>query len=417
MMQAVRKAGLLDAFEPPVARAPAAAGDGITRMLRAIRTHLDMDVAFASEISDGQVIIRHADTAGDGPIRVGDVFPIEAGYCQRVVDGRLPELIPDTSAVPEAAALECTRTIPVGAHLSVPLKLSDGGIYGTFCCFSFKPNKSLNERDLKMLRAFADLAAGEIEDTVLQDRALNETSLRIRHAIERDGIAIVYQPIHRLDGEGICGIECLARFADCDLRPPSEWFAEAAEIGLGVELELAAVRAAIRGLPYLPDGLYVAVNVSPATILSGRLDALILKLPPGRVLLEITEHEGVFDYRALAAALEPLRQVARLAIDDVGAGYSGMRHIIDLKPDVIKLDMSLVRDIDRDPARRALALALVAFASGMDSEIVAEGVETKTELATLRELGIQKAQGYYLSRPMPLMAARQFITGERHARR
>jgi EAL domain-containing protein (putative c-di-GMP-specific phosphodiesterase class I) len=158
------------------------------------------------------------------------------------------------------------------------------------------------------------------------------------------------------------------------------------------------------------------VNLSPATILSGAAESLLAEFPADRLVVEVTENQEIGDYVGFARALAPFRTHARFAVDDVGAGYSGMRHILDLHPDIIKLDMSLVRDIDKDPARRALALALVAFASGMDSQIVAEGVETVGELAVLRELGVPRAQGYYLGRPMPLMALLQFLHGDREPR-
>ena len=387
--------------------------DSVTRILRAIRAHLGMDVAFASEVGAGEVAIRHLDSVPDGPIALGQVFAAEEGYCQRIIDGRLPELIPDTAAVAEAAALECTRATPVGAHLSVPIRLRDGRIYGTFCCFSFTADPSLNERDLQMIRAFADLAAGEIDRDLAGARAREELAAAIRDVIARDRMRMVYQPIYRLDDGSIAGVECLARFPDCEIRPPSAWFDEAASVGLGIELELSALRQAIAALPYLPEDLYVAVNVSPQAVLSGAVLPLVEQAPAHRFVIEVTENQEIADYVAFGEALAPLRERAPFAVDDVGAGYSGMRHILALNPDIIKLDMSLVRDIDRDPARRALALALVAFASGIDSQIVAEGVETAGELAALRELGVPRAQGYYLGRPMPLMALLQFLHGER----
>lgn len=415
MAHAAPQTELPEAFLSRPEPDPEPVGNGITRMLRALRAHLGMDVAFASEIRDGKVIIRHADTIPDGALGVGDEFVAEDGYCQRIVDGRLPYLMPDTSTVPEAAALACTRELPVGAHISVPLILRDGSVYGTFCCFNAAADPSLNQRDLDTLRAFADLAAAEIDDNLRADRERKAARERIESVIARGPLGIVYQPIHCLNSGRVVGLEALARFADSALRRPSEWFEEAAEAGIGVDLEMAAVRGALAGSPYLPEDVYLAVNVSPATVLSGQLEAVISGVADGRVVIELTEHEAVSDYVALKQALEPLRGRARLAIDDVGAGYAGMRHILDLEPDIVKLDMSLVRDIDKDPARRALALALVAFTSGMHSEIVAEGVETAGELAVLRALGIPKAQGYFLSRPMPLVVVQKFILGDRLA--
>lgn len=132
--------------------------------LAAIRTHLGMDVAFISEFTAGQRIFRHVDSeTGHAPIAVGQGDPLEESYCQRVVDGRLPELIADAFELPEAAALPCTHSLPVRAHLSVPIRLASGDIYGTFCCYSTHPDASLNERDIALLRIFADLTAGHIE--------------------------------------------------------------------------------------------------------------------------------------------------------------------------------------------------------------------------------------------------------------
>ena len=131
---------------------------------------------------------------------------------------------------------------------------------------------------------------------------------------------------------------------------------------------------------------------------------------PGRVVLEITEHTDVEDYDRLLRALQPLRQRGlKVAVDDTGAGYASLRHILNLRPDFIKLDMDLIRHIDLDPARRALASALIAFARDTDSCIIAEGIETASEFATLRSLGVEQAQGYFLGRPMPLEQALQSI--------
>jgi EAL domain-containing protein (putative c-di-GMP-specific phosphodiesterase class I) len=144
---------------------------------------------------------------------------------------------------------------------------------------------------------------------------------------------------------------------------------------------------------------------------------LLSGLPAERIVLEITEHAHVEDYDALLCALEPLRKNGvRLAVDDAGAGYSGLQHILQIRPDFIKLDMALTRHIDLDPARRALASALVAFARDTGSRIIAEGVETASELNTLRGIGIEKAQGYFLGRPMPIGDAVKLLRRQMVAR-
>jgi EAL domain-containing protein (putative c-di-GMP-specific phosphodiesterase class I) len=148
------------------------------------------------------------------------------------------------------------------------------------------------------------------------------------------------------------------------------------------------------------------MNASVETILSREFAEIMTGLPADRIVIEITEHTDVDDYEDVVRALQPLRQRGiRLAIDDAGAGYSSLRHILNLQPDYIKLDMDLIRHIDIDPARRALASALIAFARDTDSTIIAEGVETASEFATLQSLGVEQAQGYFLGRPMPLEGA------------
>ena len=128
---------------------------GIDKMLHAVREHLGMDVAFLAEFRAKDRIFRHVDAKTAAPIQAGDTLSLDQGYCQRVVDGRLPQLIKDAAAHPEAAKLPETSAVPIGSHLSVPIRLSDGRVYGTLCCFSFIPDVSLTERDMQMMRVLA----------------------------------------------------------------------------------------------------------------------------------------------------------------------------------------------------------------------------------------------------------------------
>jgi diguanylate cyclase (GGDEF)-like protein/PAS domain S-box-containing protein len=135
-------------------------GDFLQNTLSSLRRHLDMDVAFISHIHDGVREFKVVDAKDlNPPIAVGDDGPLEEGYCQRVIDGRLPEIINDAFELPEAMSLPVTAMLPVRAHMSVPIKLRNGDIYGTFCCFSYKPNQTLNERDISVMHVFADLVS------------------------------------------------------------------------------------------------------------------------------------------------------------------------------------------------------------------------------------------------------------------
>lgn len=381
----------------------------VAAILRAVRTHLNMDIAFVSEFVGEQRYFRHVDSKQDQTLlRVGDTRPIDEDYCLRVVQGRLPELIVDTARVPEAMGLPMTTIAPIGSHLSVPIRLKSGRVYGTFCCFSFSSDLTLTPRDLQFLRAFADIAARLIDEELEANSASKEKADRIAAALAQNQPAIVFQPMVALDGRSrVVGIECLARFdADSQAmsrRSPAFWFAEAAEVGKGPALELQAIRNGLRALAsvQLADDISVWLNVSGLTLLNGGLTDHLEGFPISRIVLELTEHEHVEDYAALNQALRPLRDDGvRVAIDDAGAGYASLAHILNVAPDFIKLDLSLTRHIDVDRKRRALAAALIEFGRQSECEIVAEGVETSAELGELRHLGTQFAQGHFICEPV-----------------
>jgi len=222
----------------------------------------------------------------------------------------------------------------------------------------------------------------------------------IQAALAPGVIAMVFQPIADLTTGAVVGAEALARFNSQPTRPPDEWFTEAQQVGLGVELELAAVEAGLAQLDQLPPGAFMALNASPTMAMAPALEALLCSYPAERVVLELTEHTPVYDYDALIGSLERLRrQGVRIAVDDTGAGYAGFQHILRLRPQIIKLDTTLTRGIDEDPARRALAAGLLNFGREINAMIVAEGIEISGELASLRRIGIRWGQGYHLAPP------------------
>ena len=382
---------------------------GVGRILSAVRAHLGMEIAFASRVHDGRREFTHLDADFALPAGPGDSEPLGETYCGLVLDRQLPELIRDTSEHPAALALPITGGLPLGAQLTVPMRLSDGRLYGTMCCVSRHAEPSMTERDLATLRAFAELAVGLIEQDLAADEGRAATEARVRGALSARSLSILYQPIQRLANGRMIGVEALARFADG--RSPDRWFADAAAVGLGSELELLAIEEALHGRAALPRGLALSLNTSAETLSSGALETVLRRAPRGRLVVEITEHSDVEDLGTLRAAMDSLRDLVRFAIDDVGAGYSGLRRVLDLKPDAIKLDMELTRDIDRDPARGALATAMVGFAAGIGAAIVAEGVENEEELAELRRLGVRLGQGYHLGRPMTALALQRLVLG------
>lgn len=225
---------------------------------------------------------------------------------------------------------------------------------------------------------------------------------RVQQLLDNQAITMVVQPIVDLLTSRVVGVEALARFSAQPQRRPDEWFAEAAAAGLGTDLELLAVRTAVAHLDLMPDDTYLSVNVSPRTALDPRLTE-IMRSQAARIVLELTEHAPVEEYDQLLAAFAELRNAGmRIAVDDAGSGYASLQHILRLSPDIIKLDIELIRGINTDPARQSLTAALVLFGEKIGATITAEGIENADELHTLRRLHVPYGQGYHLGRPAHL---------------
>ena len=182
--------------------------------------------------------------------------------------------------------------------------------------------------------------------------------------------------------------------------PEPSCFHDAAQLGRGFELEIAAIERALRVGAQLRRTAFVSLNMSPETLADERLVPALADHDLSAAVFEITAHAEVEDYPALLAAMTGWRRRGvRLAIDDAGAGFASLRHVVSLAPDFVKLDLSLVRDIDTDAARQAMASALASFAAKSGITVVAEGIETEEELTTLVSLGVTTGQGYLLGRP------------------
>jgi len=231
-----------------------------------------------------------------------------------------------------------------------------------------------------------------------------QVDLAARHRVEEllaaDDLAMVFQPVVDLATGATVGHEALARFADG--RPPNVWFADADAGGLGVELELLAVATALRVLPPDVPG-YLGVNASPATLASPRLRALLLGTGGRRLLLEITETHALAELELTRLGMEQMRQAGVLvAIDELGSAGASLAQLVELGPDVVKIDRSLVSHVDDDPTSHALAAAYARLATGMGWTAMAVGIERHEELAACHAMGVTYGQGYLLGRPAPL---------------
>jgi diguanylate cyclase (GGDEF)-like protein len=230
-------------------------------------------------------------------------------------------------------------------------------------------------------------------------REMAEVRSRLEHVLTKREFHPVFQPIVDLESREIVGYEALTRFTD-GIRPDLR-FTEAASVGLGPDYELAAIEAALTAASHLPEEAFLTLNVSPGLVLeSGRRLRKMIGATRRRLILELTEHVPIHDYAALREAIRKLGDVG-IAVDDAGAGYTSLRHILELRPTFAKLDISLVRGIEADELRQALAAGLDYFSMRSGFHLIAEGVETEDEATALRRLGVEFAQGYLVGRPAP----------------
>ncbi len=215
---------------------PDASRRAIQESLAALRALLRMEVAFVSRFAEGRRWFEFLDTdASFAPWEVGDSEPLEKTYCARVVDGRIPRIIPDTSGIPELRALPATCGLPVGSHVSVPVLGEDGEPRGTLCCFSRHVDLELRERDEQLLVVFARLIAGHMDLLVAHDRHAGRVQDAVGDVLTRGGPSIALQPVVEIATGRHAGYEALSRFPSVDALEgwaPDRWFREAEQVGL-----------------------------------------------------------------------------------------------------------------------------------------------------------------------------------------
>jgi EAL domain-containing protein (putative c-di-GMP-specific phosphodiesterase class I)/DNA-binding NarL/FixJ family response regulator len=293
----------------------------------------------------------------------------------------------------------------------VPLWLQ-GALAGLFLfgAVADKGDGQLSSRMPILLEA-ADMAAALLGPTWAVDLGRLSARVALEAIIAEGAFTPHFQPIVPLVDRAVVGYEALTRFTD-GVRPDIR-FAAAERHGLGHQLELATLRAAVQGAASLPDGAFLALNASPSLVLAGEGLRSVLVGTGRDLVLEITEHARIDDYAALQAALDRIDPPVKVSVDDAGSGYASLSHILALRPAFVKLDISWVRDIEADPARQALVAGLVHFAAEVGCELIGEGIETEAELQTLRQLGVPLGQGYLLGRPLPIAFSTRRALGAR----
>lgn len=371
----------------------------MAELLRTAKEALGLSLTFLSRL-DG--VTQHLEVVESSIpfFRDGQTQPQETSFCQAILNGELPPVIPDVAKLPEAKRLPAARFPRIRSYVSVPVTLSDGTLYGTFCAAGFRADRELQRRDQALMEVLARAAATVIEPGIMERRRADAIRARLTSVLTEGGPTVLLQPIVSLEDGHRVGAEALSRFPAEWGAPPDQVFADAASVGAGLDLELVAFRAAVSYLWTVPG--YIAVNLSPATLVSPRCLELLADLPADRILVELSEHDPVEDYDVLADAIRPLRERGvRLAIDDVGAGYSSLRHIVITAPDVIKLDRTIVASAATDQVLRTLVRSLTEFGHEAGAVVVAEGIETAEDAAVLRDAGVDYGQGWWFAKAGP----------------
>ena len=304
-----------------------------------------------------------------------------------------------------ATGLKATMYAPIGG---------DDGPIGLLAVGTSEPARADRLADqLPTLVEFAPTARLLLEQPLRARHELARSRTRIEAIIAAGAFHPVFQPLVDLATRRPIGYEALTRFDDG--TPPDLVFADARRCGLGRGLESVTLRAAVAASEGLPVGHFLSLNVSPALILAGDELRAILAARTRPIVLEITEHESIDDYGALRSAFAALGSGLRLAVDDAGAGVANFTHLVELRPQFVKIDVGLVRGVNADLTRQALIVALLHFAGATDCHVVAEGIETEAERAVLKKLDVPFGQGYLFGRPAD--AVTWAAAGSRAARR
>ncbi len=262
---------------------------------------------------------------------------------------------------------------------------------------------------VESVEEFAALTSSVLGPPLSERRRVREARARISRILADHTFHPVFQTVVDLQSGDVSGYEALTRFDDG--TAPDRMFALAAVSGLGLALERATIEASLDAASSLRSDLALSINVSPALVLAGEQLHRLLDRTTCDIVLEITEHEPVLDYRALRKAVARFGDRIRLSVDDAGAGFASLRHILELRPAIVKLDRGLVEGVDTDPVRQALVAGMVHFARRAGTILIGEGIETEAERTTLLALGVQAGQGFLFGRPAPLPESTASMAG------
>ncbi|MGH2466067.1 MAG: EAL domain-containing protein [Candidatus Limnocylindrales bacterium] len=346
----------------------------------------------------GQAVPLARDASVDVRVRVNTPLPsgLTAGWAERVGAG--PWVGPWQAGFGDTLR-RVTGDLPTAMAI-IPLRTSVAMLGAIVVCTEAADGMTFLARRLPVLESFGAVASALLARGILARQRRGEVRGELEQVLLRGAFQPVFQPIVELGSGKTVGYEALTRFTDG--TRPDRRFADADAVGLGLELEEACLKAAIAASDRLRDDVWLSLNASPDLLLERGKLRHCLASAPRPVVLEVTEHVAIEDYSAFRAAVSAVGPDIRVSVDDAGAGFASFRHILELHPDFVKLDIALVRDIDLDNVRQALVAGIVYFAQKSGCVLVAEGIETVGERDLLRSLGVDLGQGYLLGRPAPV---------------
>lgn len=337
-----------------------------------------------------------------------------------IILATLPFGLPGSLATAVAAGVMCGPLMPLDVTTGERQELTSWLIRGgMFLVVGGVASLSLRLRE----RAYEQQLSSELRDTMTASPApATDESLvpLVADMIATRRFHTVFQPMYSLLTGRLVAVEALTRFDVEPYRSPDRWFAAADAAGRGVELEVAALAMALETAADLDPTIELSINASPCALDDTRLIELLTVHQGRQLVVEITEHAVVEDYHLLEKMVANLRTLGvKIAVDDAGAGFASLRHIVHLEPDIIKLDISLTQDLAASPLRRALAGSLIDFAHSTGAQLVVEGIEEVADLNAWTALGAHAAQGFLVGRPGPLPApsVSPLITTLQHSRR
>jgi EAL domain-containing protein (putative c-di-GMP-specific phosphodiesterase class I) len=365
--------------------------ESVDAVLDMVRTQLGMDVAFVSEVHGDYRSFRALVSSVEVAAEVGVLQPYEGTYCKLISTGALDEVIPDTSANAWTRTAAVTTELGIGSYVGVPLRRSNGDLYGTVCTFSREAKPALRQDQAKVLHAAAELVMRLIESEDRESERLDSVVDAVEASMGSD-TTIELAPVWELRTRKISSFEASPRFADeASFRRRR---LEARDLGRGVELELFVLARTIDTIRGSRPQEPVSITLSPDAITDERFPGLVADVAPDQLVLTIDVHDRIDDYDALNEVVHPMRRLGlKVGVSHVGTGSAEMRHIIMLEPDVIRIDSSWSSDLSSDADHRAFLESLAALAEKIDAEAIAVGIESAEGLAWAEELGITHVQG------------------------